>query len=58
MLEIFISLTEAAADIGTISSASMYQSGLITLDGADKNGKPFHITFTYEQGAVPSEGVS
>lgn len=45
MLDTFIMLAEAARKIGKVTAASLYPSGLIAIDGVDKNGRPFSLSY-------------
>lgn len=47
MLETFLELVTATDRIGTVTE--FYGCpGLITIDGKDKDGKPFHLTYRNE----------
>lgn len=47
MLETFLELVTATARIGSVTE--FYGcSGLITIDGKDKDGKAFHLTYRKE----------
>ena len=47
MLETFLELVTATARIGSVTE--FYGcSGLITIDGTDKEGKVFHLTYRKE----------
>ena len=49
MFEVFKKLTCVAEEVGTVSSAMMYESGFITVDGKTKDGKKFAITLTIKE---------
>lgn len=49
MLDILISLTEAASKVGNITEVAMYPSGFMRIEGTAKDGKQFEISFRFEE---------
>lgn len=45
MLNVLIQLAQAASAMGKVTSAFMYDSGLITIDGNTHDGADFSITY-------------
>ena len=45
MIAILIMLAEAVKKFGTVTEASMYQSGLIAISGVAADGSRFSVTY-------------
>ena len=50
MVETFFELVTATTQIGTVTEFAMYRSGMITIDGIERGGKPFHLTYRCDEG--------
>ena len=53
MLDVFIKLAEAAGKIGRVTSAHLYENGLICIDTVSTDGKCFALSYR----EVTQEGV-
>ena len=49
MSEVLCRLIGLGNEIGTVTSAMMYDYGFITIDGATKEGKKFSITMSVKE---------
>lgn len=49
MIDIFSNLIYVGKTAGTVTSAIMYESGFMTVDGKTKEGKNFHITMSIKE---------
>lgn len=49
MSEVLCRLIGLGNDIGTVTSAMMYDNGFITVDGETKDGKKFNLSLTVRE---------
>ena len=49
MMKNFVKLLAVAAEAGTVTSAMLYKSGFITIDGKTEEGKDFSITMSIKE---------
>ena len=49
MIGIFAKLCALGGEVGTVTSAMMYDSGFMTITGETKEGKHFTITINVEE---------
>lgn len=48
-MDLFKKLVMLAEEIGTVDSVRAYRGGLVSVEGTDKDGKPFTLSYRPEQ---------
>ena len=57
MVEIFESILHLAGGVGKVSSAMMYDSNYMTVDGVTDDGKTYTISLHIKEAESKDEGV-
>lgn len=58
MVDVLIKLAKAAAEFSTVTEASFYKSGLITIDGVTDDGEDYSIIYRLKNKQENANGNS